>query len=153
MIRLAITTYPRLGNIMNSCNLYQLNTNTGCSSPSDNCPPATCQYDATQLPEFIYRFVSNKPPTEEDFLTAFEQNKKRRANPCVRKALSVFLNKEDHEHALKVFRRRPLYLVTLKSPSGIIKNTFNPHHYSWWSDQSPQDRCNCVIEEETSEIE
>lgn len=101
----------------------------------ENCPPN----DAEAASGDVYRCAKNNPPHTEDMKTHEESGRLPDADPCLRRALSVFRKQADAEHQLRLFRRwRKRYILraTLTAQHGLVKLTSGkqPTHTSWWPD-------------------
>jgi hypothetical protein len=99
--------------------------------PND-CPPA----DAIDASGVVFRIVKNKPPLPEDFVTHFEADKLRNADPCLRCGLSVFQEIGDavHQRWLLPKLGRLIARGTLRTDHGKTKLTpgKQPSHTTWW---------------------
>lgn len=99
-----------------------------------DCPPA----DAEPAEGWVFRGSKNNPPIAADLQTADETGRLVDADPCLRKALSVFRSRLEAEHQARLFRRwKRKYIVQaeLTSEHGKIKLTptkDRPSHTSWW---------------------
>lgn len=99
-----------------------------------DCPPAV----AVPAGGDVFRASKNNPPTASDMQTHHETGRLTDADPCLRKALSVFRSREEAEHQVRLFRRwKRKYVVwaELTSAHGMTLPTpahNHPSHTSWW---------------------
>ena len=101
------------------------------TSRQTECPPS----DASDVNSEVYRCCKNDPPEEREMQTAEEQERLLDADPCLRRALSVFLLEEDATHQIRLFRRWKKKFIAkaqLSSQHGKAKATGKPTHTSWW---------------------
>jgi len=106
----------------------------------DKCPP-----DNAIVPDgsIFYRLCKSDPPTEIDF------NSKRALHPtqlfknvseCQARSLSVWNDLGECLNIVKLpchRKKQPIVMqLALKSGDGLILQTFNPNHFSWWRTQS-----------------
>jgi hypothetical protein len=90
----------------------------------------------------VYPITANKPPTEDDFLSAAELGRQpppklTRSQTCRRHALSGYRDLDDARHHVSVFPGTARFIAagTLAPDSGVTKDTPNPTHPShvdWW---------------------
>jgi hypothetical protein len=74
-------------------------------------------------------------------LTHYEKGRLPDADPCLRRALSVFRSQQDAEHQLRLFARwhkGHILRASLSANLGVVKLTpgKQPTHTSWWPDKS-----------------
>ena len=104
------------------------------TSSSQDCPPP----DAQPAAGLVYRCARNNPPAASDLQTHAESGRLRDADPCLRRALSVFRRLEEAEHQIRLFqrwRRRCIARAELAARDGVMKPTpthLHPTHTSWW---------------------
>lgn len=98
----------------------------------NGCPPA----DATPASGEAFRLVKHKPPVAADFLTHSERGLLLRANPCLRRGLSVFTEIEGAVHMHELFPKIGEFVAkgTLTGEHGKSKPTEGKHpaHSTWW---------------------
>jgi hypothetical protein len=101
------------------------------------CPPE----DAVEKDCSLFRLVKNNPPRPEDFASHFSLNLAPKADPCIRRSLSVYptLNESiEKSHELK--ERFPdrdygshVAECEITVNHGSIKQTgADAKHLSWW---------------------
>lgn len=100
--------------------------------------PEKCPPDDSFAPQgqTFYRLVSNQPVKSEDFVSQAQSAslKFKNFDPCILRAVSIFLDKKDCEKIGKLPRHQHklVHAITLAEGDGLVKQTFNPSHYSWW---------------------
>lgn len=104
---------------------------------STNCPPA----EATAVDGEVYRCCKSSPPSEADMQTHEESGRLPDADPCLRRALSVFRSETDAQHQVRLFRRWPRKFVAKAALSGehgrsVLTTGQQPTHTSWWPAES-----------------
>lgn len=104
----------------------------GTASEAD-CPPP----DAEAAEGGVYRCCKSDPPQGSDMQSAEEAGRLLNADPCLRRALSVFRSQKDAEHQVRLFRRWKRKFVakaTLEACHGWTLPTSGqqPSHTSWW---------------------
>ena len=109
----------------------QINTPSG----TDDCPPAT----ATAATGEVFRCAKHFPAQGSDLETHDEQGRLPQADPCLRRALSVFTSRRDAEHQTRLFRRwQRKYVIgaRLSASHGkaLATPAAQPSHTSWWPD-------------------
>jgi hypothetical protein len=100
------------------------------------CPPTT----ASQIRGEIFRFVSNKPPTADDFLSHYLLYGKDRFSAdkvCQAHGLSVLLTEEDIKKARRIvpaFRKKHVAKGRPAADWGMLAQTEGriPNHHTWW---------------------
>lgn len=102
----------------------------------EKCPPDNA-FDPNGLT--FYRLAKSNPPTEIDF------HSQRKTNPnanytnvseCISRSLSIWDDIDKCLNILKLPRHRnkaPLVMqLNLVTGDGLVLQTFQPNHYSWW---------------------
>ena len=103
-----------------------------------DCPPA----DAEPAKGWVFRGSKNNPPIAADMRTHHETGRLVDADPCRRKALSVFRSRLEAEHQARLFRgwkRKYIVQAELASAHGKTRPTptrDRPSHTSWWPSAS-----------------
>lgn len=97
------------------------------------CPPT----DAVEASGTVFRCAKYLPPHPDEMRTHEETGRLPGADPCLRKALSVFRTRQDAEHQMQLFRRWKRKFVVhgvLAAEHGKTKSTpgKQPTHTSWW---------------------
>ncbi len=97
------------------------------------CPPA----DAVPASGTVYRCCKNRPAHADEMQTHYESGRLPDADPCLRRALSVFRSRRDAEHQVQLFPRWKRKFVLhgeLSHEHGLTKLTKGkqPTHTSWW---------------------
>lgn len=96
------------------------------------CPPA----DAETAAGTVYRIVKDTQLQPDDFVTAEEAKTWLGKDPCLRKGLSLFRNKDEACVHADNYQRLGRYLAigTLISDYGRTKMTLGsqPSHTTWW---------------------
>lgn len=100
--------------------------------PAD-CPPE----DAYRTTLTVYRLVNSVPPTAADFvpLAHIPQRKIAPEKLCCSFGLSVYEKKADAEQTKRLFknlRSCDIAVGTITPPDGVVKQTFQPSHFTWW---------------------
>ena len=120
-----------------------------------NCPPMLAESAAGE----VYRCAKACPPAPQDMETAEEQDRLHHAEPCLRRALSVFRSYEDAQHQVLLFRgwqRRYVVHATLMAQHGRTLTTrgSQPTHTSWWPSErlTLADRCSLFTEGEEVQL-
>jgi hypothetical protein len=98
-----------------------------------DCPPA----EAEQASGDVFRCCKTKSPRATEMQTHEETGRLPDADPCLRRALSVFREQRDAEHQVRLFRRwkrRFIVKAALRSSHGRVMLTKGkqPSHTSWW---------------------
>lgn len=101
-----------------------------------DCPPRK----AGPAEGTVFRCCKSDPPSARDMQTAEESERHFDADPCKRKALSVFTRRRDAFHQIRLFpgwRRGFIASADLTPPHGRILATpgAQPSHTSWWPSQ------------------
>jgi hypothetical protein len=98
-----------------------------------DCPPA----DAVDATGVVFRIVDHEPPRAADFVTHFEAGKLPKADPCLRRGLSVFRELGDAVHQRRLLPKlgRLVAQGVLRAEHGKTKLTTGrqPTHTTWWS--------------------
>ena len=99
------------------------------------CPPAGA--DEIIAPREVFRLVRTSPPTLDDFRSQRAEKPNHTFNnvsECQVRGLSVYEKKTDCEKLLKFphLRNRKLCRVRLDAGAGMIQQTFQPSHHTWW---------------------
>lgn len=105
----------------------------------ENCPPKEAEDAAGEY----YRCVKRDPPIGVDFESAEEQGRYPDADPCMRKAVSLFRDVESAEHQLRLFRGWKSKFIArghLSGHHGKTLATGRPTHTSWWTPLVPDER-------------
>lgn len=97
------------------------------------CPPA----DAEPAAGRVYRLVKRNPACADDFRTHDERHKMPKADPCLRRGLSVFRTRHDAVHQAKLlpFLGDKIACAELCPEHGRMKltpTTQRPSHTTWW---------------------
>jgi hypothetical protein len=98
-----------------------------------DCPP----HDAEPASGRVFRCAKANPPKTREMKTHEEKGSLSDADPCLRRALSVFRSQRDAEHQIRLFRRwkrRFVLSADLDHAHGKTKLTSGqqPTHTSWW---------------------
>lgn len=101
-----------------------------------DCPPA----GAVPADAEVYRCCKKKPPSPKGMQTHEEAGREPDADPCLRRALSVFRTEIDARHQVRLFRRwrrKFIAKASLKAHHGQLMATRGrqPTHTSWWPAQ------------------
>ncbi len=88
------------------------------SEPLQNCPPKEAEDAAGEY----YRCVKRDPPIGEDFETAEGQHRYPDADPCMRKAVSLFRDLKSAEHQLV---GPPWLLMSAPSSISVVSDEVN----------------------------
>ncbi len=112
-------------------------TNPRNANASHDCPPA----GATAVTGDVYRCCKADPPSTADMQTHEETGRLPAADPCLRRALSVFRSETDAQHQVRLFpgwRRRFVAKATLNAGHGqsMLSTGQQPTHTSWWPAES-----------------
>lgn len=104
---------------------------------STDCPPT----GATAVDVEVYRCCKSHPPSNADMQTHEESGRLPKADPCLRRALSVFRSETDAQHQIRLFRRWPRRFVAraaLNAGHGwsMLTTGEQPTHTSWWPAES-----------------
>ena len=101
---------------------------------NDDCPPV----EALPAAGEVFRCCKHNPPKDVDMMTHEETDRAEDADPCIRRALSVFRTQEDAIHQIRAFKRWPkkrIARATLRPEHGFTLLTpahERPTHTSWW---------------------
>lgn len=100
---------------------------------STDCPPS----DAIEAHGEVFRCCKRESPIDSDLETHEERGLALNADPCRRKAISVFTTREDAEHQGRTFIRwKKVFVMSAKlaREHGVMKVTpgQQPTHTSWW---------------------
>lgn len=100
--------------------------------PGD-CPPS----ESSSAHGEVFRCCKGNPPTSADMVTSEESGRLADADPCLRRALSVFRDEQDAIHQVMLFRRwkrKSVAKATLQESHGRTMPTSGqlPSHTSWW---------------------
>jgi hypothetical protein len=98
-----------------------------------DCPPV----EASSAHGDVYRCCKSNPPAAADMETHEESARLPDADPCLRRAVSVFRDQQDAEHQVRLFRRWKRKFVAraqLLPTHGQVMLTKGqqPTHTSWW---------------------
>jgi hypothetical protein len=105
--------------------------------PSDfpgGCPPN----DAGDAKGIVYRQVRSDPPTDSDFLSIYEEGRRKisQTKLCQARGVSVLQTEEDAVKQCRMFRMRGEFIATgtLTPAHGRLKPTHGqlPSHATWW---------------------
>lgn len=104
---------------------------------STDCPPA----GAAAVDGDVYRCCKSIPPSDRDMQTNEESGRLLEADPCLRRALSVFRSEADAQHQLRLFRRWRRRFVAKAALDGghgrsMLTSGQQPTHTSWWPAES-----------------
>jgi hypothetical protein len=99
------------------------------------CPPAGAE--EITVPREVFRLVRTSPPTPDDFRSQRAEKPNHKfpgVSECQVRGLSVYEKKTDCEKLLKFphMRTRKLCCVRLDVGAGMIQQTFQPSHHTWW---------------------
>lgn len=99
----------------------------------EQCPPG----DAFTPKEFVcYRLCEGEQATSDDFLSHRHLNplKKFKTPECRARSISVFKSIDDLSNIRKLaaHRHKAVARVTLNSVDGVVKQTGQRTHFSWW---------------------
>lgn len=97
------------------------------------CPPR----DAEACAGLYYRCCKNSPPASSDMRTSEETGRLPAADPCLRRALSVFRSVEDADHQVRLFpgwKKKFVATASLAAEHGrsMLTSGRQPTHTSWW---------------------
>lgn len=114
----------------------------------DQCPPKDA---SEQNNKAYYRLCLESPAGENDFLSHRALNPKQRYSvpECRTRSLSVFRSPAKVKNLQKSgrFKKKTTFVgkVTLTNQDGVVKQTGNAGHYSWWRSDT-FDVTTCQIE-------
>ena len=98
-----------------------------------DCPPP--QAVPLTAPSTFYRLVNRYPPTEQDFISVWQEQSERRQrlDPCQSRGLSLFSSADEaHKRtSYPTLRRKLVCAVRLTPDAGPLLMT-SRHHYTWW---------------------
>lgn len=98
----------------------------------EGCPPD----DSVPVAREVYRLVSNDEIVRSDFASHFDRHPdKTWDDPCLARGLSVFLAYDAAvrlRKRFKAFRTCKIAAARLESAAGLIKQTGNLDHHTWW---------------------
>ena len=101
----------------------------------EGCPPD----DSVPVAGEVYRLVSGDDISRTDFVSHFDRHPgKTWDDPCLARGLSVFLAYDAAARLrkrFKAFRAYKIAAAKLEPTAGLIKQTGNLDHHTWW----PQD--------------
>lgn len=98
------------------------------------CPPA----DARKDDVWVYRLVSNLPPSLNDFLPAKIEQPERQFKPneiCAACGVSVFRDVQDlikKRSRYKPLRAKRIVFGQISKLDGLVLETFDHSHMTWW---------------------
>lgn len=97
------------------------------------CPPEdACDPDGRTF----FRMVESEPPTDRDFWShrRLWPEKQFRVSECRARSVSVFERREDCAKLLKlpVHKEKSVVKLSLARGSGVVKQTGDYSHHSWW---------------------
>jgi hypothetical protein len=100
---------------------------------STDCPPT----GAAAVDGNVYRCCKSSPPSDADMQTHEESGRLPDADPCLRRALSVFRSETDAQHQVRLFRRWRRKCVAMASLDpghgrSMLSTGQQPTHTSWW---------------------
>lgn len=113
----------------------------------DDCPPD--EAEEINAPRFVYRLVSNVPPSSDDFKSQRLEKPRARFNvsECRARGVSVFANIRDAERQTR--RQNLKHLapcrVTLTAGAGRIQQTGGHSHHTWWPYESYDILAHCQL--------
>lgn len=121
--------------------------------PQSDCPPP----DAGPAEGDVFRCCKVNPPAPGDLETHEESGRLPAADPCLRRALSVFRTQQDAEHQLRLFRRwkqRFVAKATLRAEHGraLATRGQQPTHTSWWPSAGLDPRARAALFTVTCEV-
>lgn len=98
-----------------------------------SCPPETAQF----FSGFLYRLVDNIPPQHIDIASnyaLFPGKVFPNIPECTQRACSVYNSKEECKKQRKYSRLKNKKLIAFifDNNFGLVMNTFNDSHFSWW---------------------
>lgn len=102
----------------------------------EGCPPVEAGEITGE--RVVFRLVASNPPTNDDFRS---QRAERPAasfpigiSECLARGLSVHTERNDSEKLRRLprFRHAQLCRVRLRAGAGLIQQTFQPSHHTWW---------------------
>lgn len=100
----------------------------------EQCPPLAARRDNIQ----VFRLVNQTPPTAEDFLPT-DKEWPHRSFPkealCAACGVSVFRNVEDVIKKMARYpalRHKKIARGQIKESDGLVLETFQPSHMTWW---------------------
>jgi hypothetical protein len=101
----------------------------------DQCPPNDARHDTL----LVFRLVSNNPPTSEDFLSNIRELPHRKFSDeilCNAHGVSVYRIYEDIFNKRKKYPKslgqKKIAIGTITPKDGLVKETFEPSHMTWW---------------------
>ncbi len=101
-----------------------------------NLPPGCPPDEAQPCLGEIFRLVPSAPIDEAGFVSHFERYPGREwRDECAARGLSVFLTLEavaKLRKRVKGFRDHKIAFATLAAPVGVMKQTGNAEHHTWW---------------------
>ena len=98
------------------------------------CPPADARNDDV----WVYRLVTNVPPTLNDFMpTKIEQPERefKQNEICAACGVSVFRDVQDaikKRSLYKPLRAKRIAIGQISKLDGLVLETFAPSHMTWW---------------------
>ena len=104
-----------------------------------DCPPNDATRPENQV---LYRLVKYNPAQSCDFSShkklGLDTTLKSPPDPCNVCAISLFTSIEKAENLKKMRAHRGKYIavVQLNRNAGVLKQTYQPEHYSWWRAKS-----------------
>ncbi|MEX1362374.1 MAG: hypothetical protein AB1Z98_04565 [Nannocystaceae bacterium] len=104
----------------------------------DACPDRDCPPEgARPCNGMVFRLAKAAPPEADDFLTAAEQGKHRRADACLRCGLSVFVSRDAAEHLRDLYPKLGTFIARahLDEGRGKLEQTNRPPHHTWWPNE------------------
>jgi len=115
----------------------------------ENCPPS----DAIEKNINVFRYIENKPPSDDDFKSYYELNPVKHEGRVEAYGLSVVSNLESAKNSLNLnpgLRRKYKFIAkgTVTPDSGVIKNTPSQkqkYHMTWWLYQGVKPASNFTV--------
>jgi hypothetical protein len=102
----------------------------------EKLPDACPELDAhTVSNERFYRWVKRNPATSTDFLSKRMKQPNelfRDISECIACAVSLHKQSETNLNKLPGMKGKILAIITLTPKDGLVKQTFDNPHYSWW---------------------
>lgn len=99
-----------------------------------NCPPSDAESPDGRT---FYRLCKTNPADTADFISKHQENPNNTfagVSTCILRAVSIWndKNKCAEQRKFKTQRDKLVGEIILSEHDGLVKQTFQPSHYSWW---------------------